>query len=324
MTELMPIIASVIGVFLVMGVGAACRYAGWLTAEADRTLANVTANVLMPAYFLKQFSPGGNTGEKMESLSLANTWQAPLMGFLATAIGFGIAMLFARKIGPKVGLKTDASQRAFALCVGICNYGYIPLPLAETFYPSAVIDLIIHNVGVSIALWSIGISIISGSGGDGWKKTLTSIPLWAVVLSIGASMIGLTERIPVPVMKAVDALGVCAIPMGLLLSGAIIIDFMRDRTWRSEPGVILSAIGLRQIVLPAMLVFLSGVMVPSTDLRIVAMLQAAMPSAVFPIVLCKLYDRDTQTALRVILWTSLTGLFTIPFWLAFGGWWLGV
>ncbi len=30
-------------------------------------------------------------------------------------------------------------------------------------------------------------------------------------------------------------------------------------------------------------------------------LQAAMPSAVFPIVLARLYDRDTSTALRVIL-----------------------
>ncbi|MCD0463152.1 AEC family transporter [Roseiconus lacunae] len=321
MEEFKPIIASVIAVFLVMGVGAVCRWAGWLTAEADRTLANLTANVLLPAYFLKNFS-SRESADQLESL--ATTWQAPLMGFLTTAIGFGIALLFARKIGPLVGLKTDASQRAFALCAGICNYGYIPLPLAERFYQTAVIDLIVHNVGVTIALWSIGISIISGTGGDSWKKTLTSIPLWAVVLSIAMSLVGLTEKIPDSVQTAIDSLGSCAIPMGLLLSGAIIIDFVRDRSWIMAPGVILSAIGIRQILLPAILIVTSGAVVTTTDLRTVAMLQAAMPSAVFPIVLAKLYDRDTQTALRVVLGTSLAGLVMIPLWLAIGAWWLGL
>ncbi|MCC9600394.1 AEC family transporter [Stieleria sp. JC731] len=318
MEEFSPIIASVIGVFLVMGVGAACRWAGWLTAEADRTMANLTANVLLPAYFLMKFS----SGEQIDSIS--TTWQAPLMGFLTTAVGFAAALLLARKLGPRIGLKTDASQRAFALCAGICNYGYIPLPLADAFYKTAVIELIVHNVGVSIALWSIGISIISGSGGDGWKKTLTSIPLWAVILSIAMSLVGLTERIPAPVMTAVNSLGSCAIPMGLMLSGAIIIDFLRDGSWYSAPRVIIAAITLRQLILPLALVLITGAIVSAPDLRTVAMLQAAMPSAVFPIVLAKLYDQDTQVALQVVLWTSLAGLITIPAWLAFGAWWLGI
>ena len=301
-----------------MGVGAACRQLGWLTAEADRTLANLTANVMLPAYFVHQFSKGGG----MESI--AGAWQAPLFGFLSTTAGLMVAWFIARTFGPMFGLKSDGSQRAFAICVGICNYGYIPLPLAEQFYPDAVIDLIIHNVGVDVALWSVGISIIGTSGTRAWTKPLTSPPLWAVLFSILLTQLGLTQWIPAPILKAVGAMGNCAIPLGLLLSGAIIVDFLKDRDWIGDPRVIFAAIGTRQVVLPTMMLFAAGWLFQTKDLCVVAMLQAAMPSAVFPIVLVKLYERDSETALRVVLWTSLAGIILIPVWLGIGAWWLGI
>ena len=111
--------------------------------------------------------------------------------------------------------------------------------------------------------------------------------------------------------------------MGLLLSGAIIIDFIRDQSWMAEPRVILAGIGIRQLVLPLLMLGVGGAVVSGTDLRTVVMLQAAMPSAVFPIILTKLYDRDTETSLRVVLWTSIAGIVLIPVWLAAGAWWLG-
>ncbi|MEM6471752.1 MAG: AEC family transporter [Planctomycetota bacterium] len=317
MDDFRPIIASVIGVFLVIGIGALCRHLRWLTAEADRTLANLTANVMLPAYFIHQFA----STNSLDSLSTA--WQPPLVGFASTVTGFFLAFAFARLFGARLGLETDASQRAFALCVGICNYGYIPLPLTEKFFPSAMIDLILHNVGVDVALWSVGLAIISGSGTDGWKKIFRSAPLWAVLFSIVLSRLGLTERIPEPVLAAVGKLGACAIPLGLLLSGAIIVDFLRNDNWLAKPRVILAGIGLRQFVFPLIMLAAGRWLIFSADLKTVVGLQAAMPAAVFPIVLAKLYDRDTATALRVVLWTSLAGLVLIPTWLWIAMRWLG-
>lgn len=316
MQDLRSIFASVLGVFLVMGIGALCRHLRWLTAEADRTLANLTANVMLPAYFVHQFSRDDTFR------SIGTVWQPPLLGFITTAIGFAITYTFARSVGHWFGLRSDGSQRAFALCAGICNYGYIPLPLAERFYETAVLDLILHNVGVDVALWSIGIAIISGSGGDGWKRPFRSAPLWAVLCSIALHTLGLTEKIPSPILTAIGRLGACAIPLGLLLSGAIIVDFLRDGTWWKDRKVIVAAIGLRQMVLPVIMLGIGGAVVHQVDLRTVLMLQAAMPAAVFPIVLTKLYHRDTGTALRVVLWTSIAGVVLIPGWLAIGSWWL--
>ena len=318
MADLWPIVTSVLGVFLVMVAGAFCRNQDWLTPEADRSLANLAANVLLPAYFIHRILDGP------QFTSPGAIWLPSLYGFMTTAIGFGIAFGFARLLGRYVGLDTDSKQRAFGLCVGICNYGYIPLPLAEKYYQDAMLDLILHNVGVDLALWSVGVAIISGAADRVWRRAIFSPPFLAVIFAMSVRHFSLESIVPVPLITAVGTLGDCAIPMGLLLSGAIIVDFLRDTTWMRAPGVLLSSIAIRQGLLAVLMLLAATTLPPDSQMRIVAMLQAAMPVAVFPIVLVRLYSRDTQTALRAILSTSFAGILLIPIWLAIGKWWLGV
>jgi hypothetical protein len=323
MQDLWPIAVSVFSVFIVMAVGAICRRVGWLTQEADRTLANLTAKILLPSYFLHRIltSPEFDSPELQTATAL---FSPPIYGFVTTTLGFAIAFAFARVLGPFIGLNSDGKQRAFAISAGICNYGYIPYPLAEKFYPDAVIDLILHNVGVDLALWSVGILILSGAAGGGWKRALISPPLIAVLFASMVRYFGLHDEVPEPMLAAVGKLGGSAIPMGLLLSGAIIVDFISDADWKGSSGIVLSAIGIRQVLLPAMILAAATILAPSTDIRQVLVLQAAMPSAIFPIVLVRLYDKDSETALRVVLATSLAGIVLIPVWLTLGKWWLGV
>ena len=331
------IIVSVLGVFLVIGLGAFCRKRHWLTREADRSLANLTAKVLLPSLFLDRIL----AGDSFDSLAVA--WTPPLIGFGITSIGILGAMLLARSAGPWIGLVSDAQQRSFALCAGICNYGYIPLPLAQAFYPEAEVDLILHNVGVDLALWSVGIAVITGgsvskdstpptsparsAAARRWsmlRPALLSPPLIAVLTAATIKQLDAERYVPEMITKSIGLLSSCAVPMGLLLSGAIIIDFLREAQWKGAWRTIVAAIGYRQLWMPAVMLGLP-IMVPlSADLKQVVMLQAAMPAAVFPIVLVRLYERDTATALRVVLSTSLAGVLLIPLWLAVGKWWLGV
>ena len=312
MKDLWPMIASVLGVFAVMALGAWCRRRHWLASQADHSLANLITKLLLPAYFLSRIL----SGPQLESVTSA--WHPPLFGFAMTAGGFGLGFLFARTFGPRIGLRSDSQQRAFALCVGICNYGYVPLPLAERFYPDAVVPLILHNVGVDLALWSVGVAIIRGSSGRGWARVLLGPPFVAVIL---AGILKLTinvAHIPTEIMFVATALGDCAIPIGLLLSGAIIMDFLSDVSWMRSSAIPLSAIAIRQCILPILMIGAAYVLSLGTAMQEVVVLQAAMPAAVFPIVLIRLYNRDTTTAIQVILWTSFAGLFMIPLWLFAG------
>ena len=316
------VVSSVLGVFLVMGIGALCRRRGWLTREADQSLARLCANVFLPAYLASRIIEG----PRLESLAVIATPCA--FGFAATAAGVLIGRWLAGLAGHLIGLDTLAKQRAFALCVGVCNYGYIPLPLAEEFFPSAVVDLILHNVGVDLAMWSVGIAVITGSAGGGWRRAMLSPPLLSVIAAVGLVQTGLDASVPAAIGTAIGAVGNCAIPMGLILGGAIIIDFLVESEWSGSQGVVVSAIGIRQLLMPLLMLLatstLAGGAYRGLELRQVMMLEAAMPSAVFPIVLVRLYDQDTQTALKVVLSTSLAGIVLIPVWLAVGKAWLGL
>lgn len=326
------IVMSVLGVFLIIGIGAFCRSRHWLTREADLSAAKITANVLIPALFLDVIL----NDPTLDSLWTA--WVPPLFGFGFTAGGLILALWMARTIGPWFGLKTDLQQRAFAICAGITNYGYIPLPLCEIFYPGAMVELVLHNVGVDLALWSIGIAIISGAERGKETKSqslvmrwmrkvlpaLTSAPLIAVVIGLSIRALDWEELIPSSLTKSIEILAGAPIPMGLLLSGAIIIDFLKAADWRGAMPVIGFSIGFRQLLMPVLMLGITGVSLAQTDLKHVMVLQASMSSAVFPIVLTRLYHGDTSTALRVVLATSIAGLFLIPLWMSLGAWWLGV
>ena len=320
MSEIWPVISSVFGVVLVMLIAGACRAQGWLSREADQPLAKLITYVLMPAFFLDRILSDTTVP------TLDQAWIPPVFGFLNTAIGLGVALGIARAAGKHIGLDTDAKQRSFAICVGICNYGYIPLPLAMKFYPESVVDLILHNVGVDLALWSIGIAIICGLTTSGIRRALTNPPLIAVVFALTMKQTLGPRGLALPefVMDAAALLGACAIPMGLILSGAILADFVRQCEWRGSIKTILAAITIRQLVLPLLMLACGGALIAAQDMRVVVMLEASMPSAIFPIVLIRLYEKDTATALRVILATSLAAVILIPIWLAVGQWFLSI
>jgi len=294
-----------------------CRRARWLTAESDRSLANLTANLLLPALFFDRVL----RGDQLDVLS--NAWFPPLVGFVFTAFGFGVAAVVARYLGPLIGLHTVAQRRAFILCVGICNYGYIPIPLAQQFYPAAEVKLIVHNVGVDLALWSLGILVIAGRVGTQWRRIFASPPLVAVVIAVALKQTGGAELLPLPFMQMVQSLGQCSIPMGLLLSGAIIVDYLPRMRWNEGKRVLASATFLRLLVIPVCMLMFAQYAVGDIAMQQVLLLQAAMPAATFPIVLVRLYDQDIGTALQVVLGTSLIAIITIPIWLLLGGMWLG-
>ncbi|MEM1224859.1 MAG: AEC family transporter [Planctomycetota bacterium] len=331
--DLAQIAASVFSVFLVMGVGAVCRTRQWLTKQADISLAKLTTKVLLPSLFLDRILTDSTL------TSLMTVWQPPLFGFFETAGSLCLALWFARVIGPWFGLIHDGQHRAFALCAGLCNYGYIPLPLAQIFYPDAEVELIFHNVGVDLALWSVGVAIITGGRAKPdevattvprWRRwrskvgKMVSPPLMAVALAVTIRGLGWTDFIPSPVMKTVHWLAGTSIPMGLVLSGAIIIDFIREARWNGSFRTIVAAMGFRQLIMPVLMLAIAAVLAPSVELKQVLLLEAAMPAAIFPIVLVRLHDGDTATALRVVLSTSISAIVLIPVWMALGAWFLGV
>jgi hypothetical protein len=312
MSDLLPIFSRVVGVFLVMVAGAMARRFEWVTREADVSISRLIANLLFPAFFIDRIL-ATDRFDRLEA-----TWLPPLVGLLSTSLQLLLAVAFARTIGPRLGIKDRGAQSALALSIGLCNYGYIPLPLAQFLYPDAEASLILHNVGVDLAIWSVGIWVIAGDRLPATRQGWITPPIIAIVAAAAVKATGLHRHIPEAFFQMTEALGQCAVPMGLALSGAILFDFLRELRWRESLGTLIAACGFRLLAMPMALIAIAALLPMPLEMRQVLLLQAAMPAAVFSVILTRLYEQDVKTAVAAIIGTSIIGLISIPVWLYVG------
>ena len=317
MNEFLTVLTAVLPVFGIMGIGLWLRRRGWLSADAVASLMRVTINLLLPSLIFD--SVLGNAAlRRPENLLLP-----PLVGFGMVALGIAVARGFARA----AGLQTKPEQRTFAFLAGLQNYSYLPIPLSlSLFDPGTTGVLFVHNVGPEIAMWTLGLAVLTGGGpAGGWKKILNA-PLAALLLGLALNFLGMIIAPPAPVLvagkiilTAVHWLGQSAIPLALLLIGAIVADHLGDARGGRAARVVTVAALVRLGVMPVLFILLAKFLPCSVELKRVLVLQGAMPSAVLPIVLTKHYGGDARTALQVALGTSIIGLVTIPLWIRFGG-----
>jgi malate permease and related proteins len=310
MNEWWEILSAVIPVFAIIGAGLVLRKINWLTEEADHSLLRLNINLLYPCLILDN-ALGNPALSRPGNLVLA-----PLVGF--GTVGLGIVLCYA--LSRASGLRDAKARRTFAVTGGIYNYSYIPVPLCLLLFPggSTVGVLFLHNVGVETALWTLGVMVFTGAGfGRDWRKVF-SAPLLAVVLALLLNFLGLSGSVPAAFRNGIHWLGQCAIPMALILIGAVVADHLRD--FQADWGwrVIGWAVLLRLVLLPVSFLVLAKYLPASIELKQVIVLEAAMPSAVFPIIMSRHYEGDPPTALRVVIGTSLVGLVTIPLWIRFG------
>lgn len=316
MSEFLTVLQTVLPVFGVMLIGWLLRQRGWFSAAADESLMRVTVNLLLPSLIFD--SVLGNAAlQRPENLLLP-----PLLGFAMVGVGILVARPFARL----AGLETKPEQRTFAFLAGLQNYAYLVIPLCIALFDTGTLGvLFVHNVGTEIAMWTLGVLVLAGGARGGWKKFLNA-PLIALLLALGLNFLGTVFTPAAAVVEGgkifltiIHWFGQSAIPLALLLIGAIIADHFEEARGGKAVRVIAVASLVRLALLPVVFVLLAKFLPCSIELKRVLILQGAMPSAVLPIVIAKHYGGDPRTALQVALGTSALGLVTIPLWIHYGG-----
>jgi predicted permease len=307
--DFLTLLGTVAPVFLVIAAGYAVFRVGWLSTEAESSLLRLVVNLLYPCLILNTVMTNAAV-MKPENLVLP-----PLAGFATAAFG----CLASYAVAPLFGLREPRVRRTFAFTTGIYNYGYIPLPVVGTLFGAgATTVLFIHNIGVEIALWTVGVVMLAGtSPRDAWRNIFTP-PVIAIAVAVGLNFTGAAHRMPQFLLSAIRIVGAAGVPLALLLTGATFADQARNLKSGPSTAVALGSSLLRLGLLPLSLLALARWLPCSPELRQVIMVQAAMPSAMFPVILAKHYGGDPATALRIVLITSALGLITIPLWLKFG------
>lgn len=318
MSEFQTVLQAVLPVFSVAAIGFFIRRKRLISDETEHDMLDVLINVLVPCLIFQ--SVLGNEA----LLNVRNVVLAPLCGFCTIALGLAVGRAFAGV----VGLETLRSRRAFATCMGIFNWGYVPLPLAASLFGTKTVGvLFVFITGAEMAVWTIGLMTLrGGSFKDGLRKAINA-PLCTIVVTLFLNFILGAEKAHsiagnetgglAFIMKTAGMLGQCAIPIGLILVGASLADKLSEFRSAISPRVMVSSVVLRLGLMGFLFVMLAKYVPGSGELKQVLLIQSAMPSAMFPIILAKRYGGDVVCALQVVIATTLVSLFTIPIWIPF-------
>jgi predicted permease len=315
MSEFNTVLNAVIPVFAIMAAGLGIRRLNWLSEEADHSLFRVVVNFLMPCLIL----------DTVMSNPAARDWRnltlAPAIGFVTILASLGFVWL----VSGWMKFPSLPTRRTFTITAGLQNYGYIPLPLALLLFDQQTAGILfLHNLGVEICVWTVVLLVITGGRTTGALNQIFNPPLIAVILALVLNFSGAVAHLPTALITALHLLGQCAFPLALLMIGAMIADNLGELRsgegwWRVAPAIVL-----RIAILPVGILLLARYLPASIELRRVLLMQAAMPSALVPVILARHYGGDSGTALRIVIGTSLISLVTTPLWIRFGMKWLGL
>ena len=311
----LQLLTLVLPVFALIAVGVVVRRVHWIEGDAETSLIRLVVNVCYPCFIFQ--SVAGNTTVQ----TAGNLVVPPLVGFGVTFLGMQAGLLVARMIGLHVG----TGLRTFALAVGITNYGYLPLPIMEAIWgPESRGVLLVHNVGVEVAIWTVGVLVLSGQSlREGWRRLLGPVMI-SLLLAVACNLTGATAHLPSVLTKTIAALGVCGIPLGLIMTGVNLASYLNEPSKLFDARVTVAAMVLRLGALPLLILTIAKYAPFSLELKRVLVVQAAMPTAVIPVIIAKLYGGHPRTAVQIVLGTTALGIVVIPLWLRAGMAWVDV
>lgn len=306
--------------FLVMVAGWWASRRDYLSPALTRALGILVVQVTFPSLILVQMLGSVNAD------AVRRGWWIPLFALasilLAEGVGRALSPVF--RVGP-------LQRRTFSFLVGMPNWVFLPLPIAEALYGAeGVRFVLLYNLGAQAVLWTLGIRHLQGgkTGIPVWLTLCGNMGILATIGGVaialawpGAATLGDTRgslgRIPAAsLVGALKMIGDLTIPLSLLATGAQ-LGFMVKASqfhWRPLAGVTLA----RLVIAPAVTVLLLkgglllvGARMPEVDFM-TAVVIVAMPVAISCTVFAERFGGDGDLSASAIFITTLVSLVTVP------------
>ncbi len=306
------VIASVLPVYLLMIAGAVLRRTGILPGEYDVPVMQLVYRVMLPCFMLDKIL--GSTVIKSGSVVV---WSIFLgFGLIMVAILIGLA------VGRLLGLERGTGMRTFALSSGCQNFGFTAAPVVEILWGSGALALLfVHNIGVEMAMWSVGVMMMSGERTFSWRRLING-PVIAVTIGLTLVALGLDDQVTGSFRKGMSMIGVGAFPVAILITGCTMMDLVGKEkfNWRVISGSVL----VRLMLAPAAMLCAAKFLPLTTELRQVLVVQAAMPAGLSSILVARLYGGRPAVAVQVVIATTVLSFLTLPWIITWGSAWIGL
>ncbi|OYW77443.1 MAG: hypothetical protein B7Z37_04180 [Verrucomicrobia bacterium 12-59-8] len=305
--DYLSILSVAVPVYLTMAAGALARRTGLLKPEADTSLMKLSVMMLTPALIIERVV--GNPAV----MRLPPVLVAAGLGY--GLIVFGIALTYF--VAPVIGLKKGEGRRTFSVACGLQNYGFVAIPIVTALFPDkgTLGVLFTFTLGVELACWTAGVGLLTGLDKAPWRLALNA-PVLTILISLLLNFTGLHAHVPQVAHNTFTMLGACAVPLAVLLIGASIADLWGQGAMQWKVAIVSPI--LRLGIIPVAFLLAAYHLPISLELKRVIVVQAAMPSAVFNIMIARLYGGHATTAVQVVIATTVVSCISTPLVIAWG------
>jgi predicted permease len=301
MLDFASILTVVLPVYLTMATGFTVRRTGLLPAAVDAGVMRLCVALLTPCLILERVVGNESVMEPLPVLIAAG------LGFGLVALGIAVSYFAA----PLIGLQKHEGRRTFAVAAGLQNYGFVAIPIVTALFPDkgTLGVLFTFTLGVELACWTAGVGLLTGLGNAPWKLALNP-PVLTILFSLLLNFTGLHVYVPDVAHRTFSMMGACAVPLAVLIIGASIADIWGQERVRWSVAVLAPL--LRLGVIPLAFLACAWWLPLSLELKRILIVQAAMPSAVFNIMIARHYGGHAPTAVQCVISTTVVSIVTTP------------
>lgn len=292
-------------IFIVLLVGTLARWRKVLTKETEDGLCRIAIEVTLPFLYFYTLSTNLTPQLFFSILTL------PLFAILLTFVSFFLSWLvsFRLKLNPE-------QRRTFMFLITFPNYGFLAIPLVfALFGQEGLVRVFMFNLGITFLYWTLGVALLTGHKRKGSMvfKNLVNSATLALILGL---VVGITAfKLPQFLLEASKVIGDATIPLALIVIGSMLVQ---TDTKRSIPfKTIATLVFCRLILMPGLAILFINMFdgLPNL-LRVIIVLQAAMPSASTTPILTRRFGGDSQLAARGVFVTTLFSIITVPLFIA--------
>ncbi|MDP3849235.1 MAG: AEC family transporter [Luteolibacter sp.] len=306
------VLGSVLPIYLLLVAGSVLRWTGVLSKGLDEGVMRVVYTIMLPAFMLDKIL--GSEALRSGSVVLGSIALGFGLMLAGTAIGMGV--------GRVIGLERGTGMRTFGLASGCQNFGFTAVPVVQILWStSALAILFVHNIGCELAMWTVGVMVMSAERGIPWRRMVNG-PVIAVLGGLLLVALGWDVHCTGPARRALSMIGVGAIPLAVLITGCTIADLVAAE--RPSTKIILGSSLVRLVLAPLVFLAAAKYLPIATELRQVLVVQASMPAAVTPIMLARMYGGRTAIAAQIVVFTTGLSLFSLPWIITLGCRWIGL
>lgn len=228
-------------------------------------------------------------------------------------IGFLIAWTLYRLVAIR-----GATRGALILAAGFPNVTYLGLPILQNTLGdwARAVAIQYDLFACTPLLFTLGIYIARAYGTGTESKTanhftelLKAPPLAAAILGVILNLTNITE--PSWLHNLLNMMASGVVPL-MLLSLGVSLEWSPNQ-WRSLP-LLLPVFIVQLLLMPLWAYFITDFFSFDSALRTAVILEAAMPSMVFGVVLCDRFQLDTPIYAAAVTFSTILSLVMLPLW----------